>query len=166
MITDSNYIDLRPPRSEDGSKLYHLVAGCQPLDMNSRYCNLLQCTHFSGTSVAAEKENVLVGFISAHFIPERSDTLFIWQVAVDKDCRGQGLATQMLKHILDRPQCAQVRWLETTVTESNQASWALFDRLAVELSTELERIVMFDRQKHFEGEHDTELLARIGPIHF
>ena len=107
-----------------------------------------------------------MGFISAHFIPERSDTLFIWQVAVDKDCRGQGLATQMLKHILDRPQCAQVRWLETTVTESNQASWALFDRLAVELSTELERIVMFDRQKHFEGEHDTELLARIGPIHF
>lgn len=132
------------------------------------YCNLLQCTHFANTSVAAVQvdntDEKLVGFISAYLIPEREDTLFIWQVAVDECARGTGLAGNMLKHILDRSECSHVTHLETTITESNKASWALFKSLATKLETGLEKSVMFDRDAHLAGEHDTEFLARIGPF--
>jgi len=159
---------LRPPTADDGASVFRLIGRCPPLDVNSMYCNLLQCTHFSNTSVAAvhtdNSNEVVVGFISAYLIPERNDTLFIWQVAVDERARGMGLAANMLKHILDRPQLSHITHLETTITESNKASWALFERLATSLETRLDKSVMFDRDKHFAGEHDTELLARIGPF--
>jgi L-2,4-diaminobutyric acid acetyltransferase len=70
----------------------------------------------------------------------------------------------MLKHILDRPQLGNVTHLETTITESNKASWALFESLATSLETRLDKSAMFERDTHFAGEHDTEFLARIGPF--
>lgn len=161
---------LRPPTPNDGASVFRLIGRCPPLDINSMYCNLLQCTHFAGTSVVAVQtvntNEELVGSISAYLIPERENTLFIWQVAVDERARGIGLAGNMLKHILDRPQCSQITYLETTITESNKASWALFESLAYKLGTTLEKSVMFDSDKHLAGEHDTEFLARIGPFEF
>jgi len=161
-------ISLRPPTPNDGASVFRLIARCPPLDTNSMYCNLLQCSHFASTSVAAvqsiNSEEELVGFISAYLIPEREDTLFIWQVAVDERARGMGLAGKMLKQILDRPQCSKITHLETTITESNKASWALFESLTNKLETTLQKSVMFDRDNHLAGEHDTEFLARIGPL--
>ncbi|WP_210394797.1 diaminobutyrate acetyltransferase [Motiliproteus sediminis] len=157
-------IELRVPTAEDGRAVHRLVAECAPLDPNSLYCNLLQASHFSSTSVAAVAGEQLVGFISGYLIPERPDTLFIWQVAVSDAARGQRLATRMLRHILERNSCAQVAFLETTITPDNQASWALFRGLAERLGAELSESVMFDRQRHFGAEHDSEMLARIGPF--
>jgi L-2,4-diaminobutyric acid acetyltransferase len=157
-------IDLRPPVSDDGISVFRLIQQCPPLDPNSIYCNLLQCSHFAGTSVAAVWRGELVGFVSGYLVPERADTLFVWQVAVGKPARGKGLASSMLRHILNRSQCRGVSYIETTITESNEASWALFERLAQQLNAELKRSVMFDREKHFAGRHDTEMLVRIGPF--
>jgi len=161
-------ISLRPPTPNDGASVFRLIGRCPPLDTNSMYCNLLQCSHFAGTSVAAvqsvDSKEELVGFISAYLLPEREDTLFIWQVAVDERARGIGLAGNMLKQILDRPQCNKITHLETTITESNKASWALFESLTNKLETTLQKSIMFDQDKHLAGEHDTEFLARIGPL--
>lgn len=157
-------IELRHPTSIDGAAVSRLISHCPPLDTNSMYCNLLQCTHFAHTSVAATLDNALVGFISGYIIPEQHNTLFIWQVAVSDKARGQGLARRMLENILARPICKDVHYLETTITESNQASWALFNSLAKKLNTELKPSLMFDREQHFAGEHTSEMLARIGPF--
>lgn len=161
-------IELHSPSATDGASVFRLIGQCPPLDTNSMYCNLLQCTHFAETSVAAvqkiDPNDELLGFISGYLIPERNNTLFIWQVAVSEQARGMGLAGMMLKHILNRPQCSHVNYLETTITRTNQASWALFENLSKKLNTRLEKSTMFDRNKHFAAEHDTELLARLGPF--
>jgi len=167
---------LRPPIATDGASVFKLVKQCPPLDVNSMYCNLLQCSHFAGTSVSAfiqqevqsetakDQQDELVGFISAYLIPERQNTLFIWQAAVAEKARGQGLASRMAQHILARPLCHQINWLETTITKSNRASWALFEGLAHKLGGELNSSIMFDKQTHLNNEHDTEFLVRIGPL--
>lgn len=157
-------VELRVPRSDDGHRVHRLVAKCPPLDPNSIYCNLLQTTHFADTSVAAYADEQLVGFISAYCIPASPDTLFIWQVAVGEAARGSGLATQMLRHLLARPHCAGVAYLETTITPGNQASWALFQGLAARLDAPLRESVLFEQQRHFDGAHESELLVRIGPF--
>lgn len=157
-------MNIRIPMETDGADLYRLVSECPPLDGNSMYCNLLQCSHFGATSAAAEQDGELVGFISAYLLPARPDTLFIWQVAVADGARGQGLATRMLLHILSRPVCRDVRHLETTITGNNRGSWALFEALAGRLGAKLKRSVQFDRERHFAGSHDTEMLVRIGPF--
>ncbi|CAN0584610.1 unnamed protein product, partial [Laminaria digitata] len=93
-------IELVQPTAELSAAVHKLISECPPLDTNSMYCNLLQSSHFAETAVAAVLENELVGFISGYRIPQRPETLFVWQVAVGEKARGQGLAGRMLKEIL------------------------------------------------------------------
>jgi L-2,4-diaminobutyric acid acetyltransferase len=106
----------------------------------------------------------MVGFISGYCIPDRPDTLFVWQVAVEESARGEGLAGRMLMDLLQRRSCAQVDYIETTITPGNSASQALFRKLAGQLDAPVNIGPGFDRDKHFEGRHETEELWRIGPI--
>lgn len=148
----------------DGAAVYHLIGRCPPLDTNSRYCNLLQCTHFADTAIVAERDDDLAGFISGYIDPERSDTLFVWQVAVAPECRGQRLATRMLTKLLERESCRDVHYLTTSITPDNAASWGTFRALAKSLRTELTATPWLSSERHFEGRHDPEELVRIGPF--
>ncbi|EED34348.1 L-2,4-diaminobutyric acid acetyltransferase [Luminiphilus syltensis NOR5-1B] len=114
--------------------------------------------------VAQSGDGRLLGAITGHLIPERPNTLFVWQVAVHTDARGHGLGVRMLEALVKRLQPHGVEYMETTVTDDNHASWAMFGRLADNAGAELHRSVFFDRDRHFEGAHDTEFLARIGPL--
>ncbi|MCK7545208.1 diaminobutyrate acetyltransferase [Marinobacter bryozoorum] len=162
--SNTTAITFRAPVKDDGYKLHNLVGLCPPLDPNSIYCNLLQCSHFAQTGVAAEMDGELVGFISGYIPPEQPDTLFIWQVAVHEKGRGQGLAKRMLKEIVKRDACRNVKFLETTITEDNDASWALFRSFARDMGAELTYTEHFEKELHFGGEHDSEFLLRIGPF--
>lgn len=163
-MPSSQNIDLRVPVLEDGMAVFRLIQRCPPLDTNSSYCNFLQCGHFFNTSVAAHLEGSLVGFTSGYIVPERPDTLFIWQVAIDQPARGLGLSSQMLKHILHRPECGGISFIETTITQDNKPSWGLFKSLAKKLGANIQSATWLDKQVHFDNQHDSELLVRIGPF--
>lgn len=157
-------ITLRKPNPEDGSLVYALVERCKPLDTNSMYCNLLQCSHFRDTSVLAEEDGDVVGFISGYRLPEQQNTLFVWQVAVGEQARGLGLASKMLLELTGRS--PDIQHLHTSITPGNDASWNTFKRLAKTLNAPLNEGVMFDKEQHFGGEHDTEMLVHIGPFNW
>lgn len=158
-------IALRRPRITDGRPVNQLIASCPPLDTNSLYLNLLQCTHFAETCVVAEHADAtLAGFVSGYLVPEQPTTLFIWQVAIAESARGRGLAKSMLFELLARPVCRDVDHLQTTITESNRASWALFSSFARSLDCPLEHRIMFDRDAHLDGIHESEVLVTIGPF--
>ena len=159
-----NSIHLRIPAAADGHQLHHLVSQCPPLDSNSIYCNLLHCTHFASTSIAAFNADVLVGFISAYTVPDRPNSLFVWQVAVAEQARGKGLALEMLKGLVSRVSLNGIQYLETTITKDNPGSWALFKKFARQKESELTENVFFDKEQHFKGKHDSEWLVRIGPF--
>lgn len=147
--------------------MHALIAACPPLDGNSLYLNLLQCTHFAETCVVAEPigaGGALAGFISGYHLPQRPETLFIWQVAVAPAARASGLARRMLLELLERPACAATTELETTITPSNRPSWALFRSLARSLEAPLAKRLLFDRDAHLDGIHESEELVTIGPF--
>lgn len=156
---------LRRPHDGDGYPLHQLVARCAPLDVNSVYCNLLHCTDFAETGIAAEDANGrLVGFISGYCPPARPDTLFVWQVAVDPALRGQGLALRMLLALVARVAGQGVRYLETTISPDNAASQALFRKAFARLGVDGQTRVLFSRQAHFADRHEDEVLYRAGPF--
>jgi L-2,4-diaminobutyric acid acetyltransferase len=155
---------LRVPSPDDGSALHDLIAACPPLDPNSRYCNLLQVSHFADTAVVAERDGRLVGSITGYLLPRAPDTLFIWQVAVHEQARGQALATRMMNAIVDREVCRGVRWLETTIDPENAASWKAFEKFAQARRARTEQRLLFSRDQHFAGRHGDEVLLRIGPF--
>lgn len=157
----ANKWTFRQPKVTDGDAIYSLIADCPPLDMNSSYCNFLQSTHFRQTCIVAEHQGDVAGFISGYQKPEEPDVLFVWQVAVAPRYRGKGLAFRMLDKLLNRQQLKQVRAVETTITEQNQASWALFEKLDDQHGKRGKVTTFLDEDAHFKGKHDTEYLYRI-----
>lgn len=160
----SESVELRHPTAEDGYAVNQLVEANPPLDPNSIYCNLLQCSHFAETSVAAFKDGEMVGFVSGYIPPATPHILFVWQIVVDKAGRGLGLAKRLVKAQLYSDACKGVTHIHTTITPDNDASWGLFRSLAKDLNAELNSGVYFQKDKHFGGVHDDEHLLEIGPI--
>lgn len=133
--------------------------------MNSEYLYLLLCQHFSNTCVVVKTQHYskIVGFVSAYIPPTNKDTLFVWQVAVDKYYRKNRIAAKMINSILLRPSCRDVSFLEATVTSSNDPSKRMFTSVASQFNAKLETSPFFPKDK-FEDSHEAEDLVRVGPL--
>lgn len=151
---------LRKPDPTDGAAIWALIRDCEPLDENSMYCNLIQADHFRDTCVVAELNDEVVGWISGHMIPNE-DAFFVWQVAVSPKARGLGLGKKMLLHLMRRDACEDARELRTTITEDNEASWALFRSFARAVGGSLDDEPHYTEEEHFDGRHDTEHMVTI-----
>jgi L-2,4-diaminobutyric acid acetyltransferase len=157
-------LTIRSPQPTDGVAIHNLIRNSAFVDNNSLYLYLLMASHHAHTSALAERNGETVGVITAYIPPQQSDTLFIWQVAVDPMMRRQGLARAMLKFIVQGEACRNIRYLETTVTAANGASRNLFKTFAENMDCPLSESVMFERNLHFRGLHDSENLLKIGPF--
>ncbi|MDX5310866.1 MAG: GNAT family N-acetyltransferase, partial [Rhodococcus sp. (in: high G+C Gram-positive bacteria)] len=83
--------------------MWQIARDSKVLDVNSSYAYVLWCRDFAATSVVATAgDHEAVGFVSGYRRPEAPDTLFVWQVAVDQDQRGRGVAGRMLDSLWDR----------------------------------------------------------------
>ena len=160
----SDEITPREPTSEDGAELHALVRTCKPLDENSLYCNLLQCSDFSETCCVAEMDGRMVGFVTGYRPPKEENVYFLWQVGVHPDAAGHGLARRMIQDILARPACAGVTTLHTTITRSNEPSRALFASLARHEGAEMKEEEYFTAEHFGDSGHEPEYLFRIGPL--
>jgi len=154
----------RPPRAQDARAVFDLVKASPPLDPNSLYCNLLQCTHFAATCLIAERGGKVVGWVSAYRPPDAPDTLFVWQIAVDAAARGEGLGGSLLDRLLHLPAVRGVSRIATTVTPSNHASRRMFAGLARRHGLEADVHPWFGAAVHFGGTHESEELISIGPL--
>lgn len=155
---------LRRPDKGDGAKIWRLIGDCPPLDANSMYCNLLQCTDFAESCMLCERDGEIIGWVSGYRLPNDPGVLFIWQVAVHSSARGEGLGKKLLMAALRTEGGVGVTKLRTTITAHNDASWALFRSLAKELGAPLSREPWFECDRDFSGLHDTEHLVSIGPF--
>lgn len=155
----------RKPKKDDGKAIFDLVRACAPpLDLNSRYLYFLIGAHFSETSAVVEQNGFIVGFTSAYILPDKKEHLFIWQVAVSEEQRSSGIAQDMLDDILSRPVCQGVRYLETTITTSNNVSKHLFKGFAKRRNAECSEELFLDSTSFVETIHEEEILFRIGPL--
>lgn len=132
------------------------------LDLNTSYAYLLWCRDFASTSVVADVDGTPGGFVTGYLRPDQPDTLMVWQVAVDEEHRGRGLARRMLSELVDAVP-NRVTGMETTITADNAASIALFTSFADSRGARITREPVFDASLFPDG-HETELLFRIGPL--
>lgn len=160
--SDESPFVLRQPTISDGGAMWRVAKDSQTLDLNTSYAYLLWARDFATTSVVAVRDDAVVGFVSGYIRPDAPHTLMVWQVAVDADQRGHGLAGRMLDHLADT--VPGMTSLETTITDDNAASRALFGAFARKRDASHEEIDLFVSE-HFPDEgHDPEVLHRIGPF--
>ncbi|MPZ66883.1 MAG: diaminobutyrate acetyltransferase [Pseudonocardiaceae bacterium] len=161
---DADGVSIVAPDLLHGPQLWQLARESKVLDVNSSYAYLMWCRDFAATSAVALDGGDVVGFVTGYLRPQATDTLMIWQVAVDAGQRGRRLAARMLHDILDR---SAPRWMHTTITPSNKASIRLFTAVARDRATTIERREQFDPQLLpgvDGGAHEPEDLYVIGPL--
>lgn len=147
------------PNLEDGRELWRIARDSAVLDVNSSYAYLLWTRDFADTTAVARDDGDVIGFVSGYRRPDAPDTLVVWQVAVDAPHRGRGLASAMLDELVDR---VGARFLETTITATNEPSIRLFSSLADTHGVTLDRRSLFTSEL-FPDDHESEDLYRIGP---
>lgn len=153
---------IKAPQKENAQGIFSLVKKSKILDVNSEYLYLLQATHFKDYCSVALDDKKVIGFVSGYLIPNESSTLFIWQVAVDEEYRGNDLARKLILNIIKRDK-VDINFVNTTVSPSNKASLRVFEKLSNELNTNIEATKFFE-VSDFENQHEEEVLYKIGPF--
>ena len=156
-------VHCRAPRDADGAALARLAAACPPLEPNSGYAYVLMATRFAVTSAVAEDGRDLAGFCGAFRTAERPECLFVWQIAVAPGYRGRGVSRALVQDVLARPANRDVRYIEATVGEDNEASAAFLRSLAQGLGAPCVTGAGYPAHL-FPSAHETEVLFCIGPL--
>lgn len=156
------------PSLADGAAMWRIARDSGALDLNSSYAYLMFCRDFARTSRIATVDGEAAGFVLGYRRPERPDCLFVWQIAVDERFRGRQVSSRLLDHLVRAEvqtdgQLPAVRTLETTITDDNTASQALFTSFARRWDAELTTAPLF-AATHFPDGHDAEPLYEIGPL--
>ena len=128
---DSSDAVFRPPTAADGHRMWEIARDSGVLDLNSSYAYVLWGAEFAKSSIVVEVEGRVVGFVTGFIRASEPDTIFVWQVGVDADQRGKGLAARLLHGLMDRTGKEQgtVR-LRTTISPGNEASKRTFGAVA------------------------------------
>ncbi|MGA8114050.1 MAG: diaminobutyrate acetyltransferase [Actinocatenispora sp.] len=155
----------RAPELSDGARLWRMASDSGTLDANTPYSYLLWCRDFAATSVVGCSGGSVITFITGYLRPEAPDTLFVWQVAVDAAHQRRGLARRSLDALVERvAQHHDVAYVEATVTPDNVPSARLFSGFARDKGAALTTNSLFSSEQFHGGDHDEEVLYRIGPL--
>jgi L-2,4-diaminobutyric acid acetyltransferase len=163
---ESEGVRYRSPRIADAASVHGLVDRCKPLDLNSPYAYLLLCAHFAETCAVGDAKGSILGFVGGYLKPSARSVFFVWQIAVSQDARGRGVGKRLLQEVLARQVCENVRYLETTVTPSNDSSRALFESFARSKHADCVETTLFRSEDFGAHDHDEERLLRIGPLRY
>lgn len=170
--------------------MHHLMTISGSLEANAPYTYMMMAHYFGRTSYLAEKvvpsahnsspsrhpddspddsyDVIPVGYVLAFHPPQESDALFVWQIGVAPEVRGQGLGKRLLMSLFetlaqnnaDQP----IRYVLATVDDHNTPSKRLFQSLARAWGADLRIEHNFFPQHFFPDSHASEHLYRIGPI--
>lgn len=144
--------------------MFRIVKESGVLDVNSAYSYLLWGEYFSETSCIAQIDQKVIGFVSGFIQPDAPDTLFVWQIAIDQNYHGKGLATMLLQQLIDQVKNKDINFLEATVTPTNIPSSKLFHKIARNHNTECSIETRFASEQFPDRTTEEEQTHRIGPL--
>ena len=161
---DDVTLTVRKPALGDAADIHQLVVDGGTLEANSGYAYVLLCSHFAATSLVAEAEGELLGFVTGYRPPSHPDSVFVWQIGIASHARGRGLASILLDRLVALPACADVQYLEATVTPSNEPSKNLFLGFARRHGVPCRVRDGFAATVFPDECHESEQLYQIGPL--
>jgi len=163
MIGISSQHRYRSPNKGDGAKIWSLVKDSGKLDVNSPYFYITMSHWFSDSCMIVEDINsdALIGVVIGFRQPEHCDRLFIWQITVDQDYRGQGIALKLLDELACQ---SGADYVEATISPSNASSRRLFEKWAAMKKADITKSEGFGIELFPEYAHEKEDLYVIGPL--
>ncbi|WP_150238775.1 diaminobutyrate acetyltransferase [Nocardiopsis quinghaiensis] len=153
----------RRPEPSDAHAVREMVDASEELDNNSEYYYMIWFRDFARTSMVADLDGEVIGFLSGYRRPDRPDTYFVWQEAVTPRHGIPFLGVKLFDHAVEQELLAGARYVEATVSEANTPIVMVLKRFAKRWGADIDRSVLFT-SADFGGGHHEETLYRIGPV--
>jgi L-2,4-diaminobutyric acid acetyltransferase len=147
------------PSRYDGADIWNLVNKAGTLDVNSSYAYFVMADHFTDTCLVAKSGDQIKGFVTGYRLPNNQQTLFVWQIGVDADCRGMGVAKQLLVGLTQKNKDCQAVY--TTISPGNKASEALFRSFARDFGYRIQTEEYLKSTDFPNTTHDDEILYKL-----
>lgn len=161
---ESLLVRVRPPQLGDGGAIWELVRGAELLSSGGQHVAPVLAGHFADTSLVAEAEGRVVGFVGGYRPPTNRPSLFVWQIDVAPAFRGKGLGSALLHALVRCPGCEGIEYIEATVSSSNRACRQLFEGFARDVGTACEVTAEYASGLTASTSNEREDLFVIGPI--
>lgn len=160
MIDD---IHIHDPVRGDGPAMRQIARDTGVLSVNSAYYYALMARHFQTTCLVARQRDTVCAYITAFFLPDRPETLFVWQIGVAGEAQGNGLGGKLLVALVKKTRPV---FMEATIDPGNTASINVFKSAARHFGADC----LFSGTPFFDkadlgATEPPENLMRIGPIH-
>lgn len=154
---------IRTPDRSDGPQMWSLVKKSKTLDLNSSYFYAAMSHWFSDTCRLAinTANHSLIGIVIGFRVPSDKDILFIWQIAVDEQYRGQGIAMKLLEDVALN---SDIRLVQATISPSNLPSKRLFEKWSKAKQAPMTVSEGFGEHCFPDQQHEKEDLYQIGPL--
>ncbi|MFV2197088.1 diaminobutyrate acetyltransferase [Nocardiopsis sp. LOL_012] len=153
----------RRPVPADARAVRDLVRESDQLDDNSEYYYMIWFRDFAATSVVAELDGEVIGFLTGYRRPDAPETYFVWQEAVRPRHGIPFLGVKLFDHAVGEQLLNGARYVEATVSEENTPIVMVLKRFAKRWSAPTHKSVLFS-SADFGGGHHEETLYRIGPV--
>ena len=163
MESEKSELEIRSPTTNHAAQIWRLVQDSGLLDVNSAYLYLLLCRDFCDTCLVACRGESVVGFVSGYRLPRKPTVLFIWQIGVAPEAKRQGIASRLLRELVQQCGRSSLSAIEATVSPSNIASRRLFESLARTLAVPMVDVPEdgFSAADFPSGDHEPEPRIRI-----
>lgn len=122
---------IRPLTMEDVPQLKGLLDRCRPYVSPHPDYNYWLFTKFANEyTMVNEIDGRLIGYLSGFAMGNRSEEIFVVQICVDPDYRGQGLGKELLETLYQKHNKDGRLIVHATICPSNEPSQNTFKSLA------------------------------------
>lgn len=139
MADASSSVNLRECTPADIDYVIRFVESCAPLEVHTSFTYWVTFEYWGHLCRVALVGNRVVGYVSAIGSGRVRDVLYVWQVGVAQEFRGQGLAQRLLSEVVTAGRANGFRKAQVSIAGDNEASLKAFERFAREQKQRLER---------------------------
>ena len=121
----------------ESSVMRALANACPPLDLHTPYTYWVISKFFSDWCFVLEYDKVTVGFLMALC---RDNTVFLWQIGILTEHRGQGCSGLLYQALMDRVESTDRDTVLVTIADGNQSSRSSLESFCRKTELVMERL--------------------------
>ncbi len=154
-------LTIRPMRTEDVAAVQAFVSTCPPLGVHTAFTYWVLSQYSSTFSFVAESDGRLCGLLTALATDRLDPGLYLWQLGVSEELRGQGVAGRLLSQLAQAMPPAGVTSFDVSISPENEASRRTFQGFARTVGAAWEVVGRSRVVDLFFGHDDSETIHRL-----
>lgn len=140
----------RNVKEKDIPEIAKIIKNGRPyLGLNGNYTYWMLATLYPEYCFVAEtKEKEVIGFVTALPVLKK-ESVFVWQLGVAAEARGQGIGFQLIERVRDYAITQELKGMITSISPKNQASLGTFQKIANKYHMIMEHVSVYKDNEGF-----------------